>query len=282
MIRRCIRQALSLVAGGALAMSAHAEGEATRAVVKALEAKDCIAAVRELNTALATSAPEAFLLGGSMFEQGLCLKPNLERATRLYLRAADGGATSARSRLAALHASPAAGPDKGAAVWWALQAGLPLPGACMVPPDRRGDAEGFARILGSWPAAQLDGCVHVIGVLATLDAEYLLKEASADGDGISLEFQPATGKLDLTFAQLGQEGKETRAKYNSSMGSTLRSNARELSPDQLRALQGEAAKKELAEQIEAQVRDALARFPRPAGIDPSWRINVRVDSGRSR
>lgn len=41
-----------------------------------------------------------------------------------------------------------------------------------------------------------------------------------------------------------------------------------LSPDQLRALQGEAAKKELAEQIEAQVRDALARFPRPAGIDP--------------
>lgn len=282
MISRRIRPVAALALGAALALPAHAVGEATRAVVKALEAKDCAAAVRELNSALATSAPEAFLLGGSMFEQGLCLKPNLERASRLYMRAADTGAASAHSRLAALYAAPAAGPDKGAAIWWGLQAGLPLPSACVVPPDRRGDAEGFAKFLGAWPVAQLDACVHVTGVLATLDAEYELKPESETGDGIAFDFQPASGKLDLSFAQLNQEGKDSRARYSSAMGSTQRSYARDPSPDQLQAMQAEAAKREFAEQIEGQVRDALVRFPRPAGVDPAWRIRVRVESGRAR
>ena len=89
---------------GLAVTGASAATEATRAVVNAIEAKDCAAAVKELNAAMATASPEAWLLGGAMFEQGLCLKANVERASRLYQRAAQAGRGDARSRLAALYA----------------------------------------------------------------------------------------------------------------------------------------------------------------------------------
>ena len=161
---------------------------ATKPVVQAIEARDCVAAVRELNVALAGATPEAFTLGGVMFEQGLCLKPNLERAKRLYARAVETGAAGARSRLAALHASPASGPDKGAAIWWGLQADLPLPKPCQVDTSIRGNAELFAQAVGSWTPSILDACVHVTGVLAALDAEFVLKSSATGSVNVAVDF----------------------------------------------------------------------------------------------
>ena len=211
----CLNKTLSFMAltiASLTPIQASHANEATKAVVKAIEARDCVAAVRELNAALATSSPEALMLGGSMFEQGLCLKPNLERAARLYLRAADGGAGGARSRLAALYASPAAGPDKATALWWGLQAALPLPKACVVNNEQRANADAFAAALTTWPAGLLDACVYVTGTLAVLDSEFVVKEASASSNGIAVHFRPAVGRIDTGVDQVNQTLRDSSAR----------------------------------------------------------------------
>jgi hypothetical protein len=269
--------ALALIASGGPTV---ASSDTTRAVVKAIEAKDCAAAVKELNAALATASAEAWLLGGSMFEQGLCLKPSVERAARLYTRAAEAGRAEARSRLAGLHALPAAGPDKGAALWWALQAELPLPVACQPPAESRSDADRFAAELGAWPAARLDACVHVTGVLATLDAEFLLRADKQAPDGVSIDFQPAAGRVDVALGFIGQEGQQSRSVYMTTGNGTSITQARDPSPEQMRELQLQAGRRALAEQVDKVATDALRRYPRPASVDAAWRIRLRVDGPR--
>lgn len=266
--------ALAIVAS----VSVQAATEATRAVVKAIEAKDCAGAVKELNTAMASSSPEAWLLGGAMFEQGLCLKPNVERASRLYLRAAEAGRTDARSRLASLYALPSAGPDKAAALWWAQQASLPMPAACGVAADARENVDRFAQALAAWPGPQLDACVYVAGVLAAIDAEFAVRPDESTKDGVAIDFQPAAGRVVVSFAKLSQQGNDRRPQMGS--GLRLQSYTYDPSPDQLRALQTEAGKAELAEQVDSVAQGALARFPKPNAVDAAWRIRLRADGPR--
>ena len=280
-----IRVAAAVLLCGLGSASALAS-DVTRDVVKAIEARDCVAAVKALNAALATGSAEALVLGGSMFEQGLCLKPNIERATRLYLRAKDAGAADAPYRLSALYASPAAGPDKGAAIWWALQAGLPLPAPCVVAPELRADAEGFAKLLGQWPAAQLDACVHVSGVLAAMGTEFVLAVGAGSAESMAVEFRPAAGELEaktlgLRDAHFGDVPKivgTTNAAGQYSVNLDSQHSAAGDPTQQLR----EAAARTVNAQVEAVSRDALKRFPRPAGIDAAWRVNFKVENARVR
>ncbi len=264
----------------AAAVAAMAATEATKAVVKAIEAKDCAGAVRELNAAMAGSSPEAWLLGGAMFEQGVCLKPNIERAARLYLRAAEAGRGDARARLAGLYALPAAGPDKGAALWWAHQAALPLPAACQVTTEARADADRFAQAVAAWPAAQLDACVFASGVLAALGAEFELAPDEQPKDAVAVDFQPAAAKVVVSYAAVGQLGNDRRAQFSGGGGLQLQSYAHDLSPDQLRAMQTAAGKTELAGRVDAVAQAALGRYPKPAAVDAGWRIRLRVDGPR--
>ncbi|HJV69712.1 hypothetical protein [Ideonella sp.] len=277
---RSLHHGLLALAALGLSFGAHAATEATKAVVKAIEAKDCAAAVKELNTALASNSPEAWLLGGAMFEHGLCLKPSVERATRLYMRAAEAGRGDGRARLVSLYASPAAGPDKGSALWWAQQAALPLPAACMVPAEARDSADHFAQALGAWPAARLDGCVYVAGVLAALDAEFAMRPDDSTKDGVTVEFQPAAGRVVVSFAQLAQQGNDRRAQFSGGAGLTLETYAHDPSPDQLRAMQTEAGKAALADRVDAVAQAALARFPKPGAVDTAWHIRLRADGPR--
>lgn len=258
-------------------------GEVTKTIVKAIEARDCAAAVRELNTALAGASTEALLFGGAMFEQGLCLKQSTERAARLYQRAADAGAGDARSRLAALYASPAAGPDKGSAIWWGLQANLPLPKPCFVTSEIRSNVDVFAQTLTAWPAGLLDACVHVTGVLAALDSEFVIKLASNSQDGVAIDFSPASGRLNAGSTQVNQTLRDSGARVTEahSMSGVLQSGATP-SPEQLRAQQAQQELQGLAKQVETVGRDALARFPRPASIDKDWLIQLRTESPRLR
>ena len=260
-------------------------GEATKGVVKALEARDCAAAAKELNTAIAGGSAEALVFGGVMFEEGLCLKANGERAARLYQRAADAGAPDARSRLASLYASPVGGSDKGAAIWWGLQAGLPLPKACVVDADMRGNAERFAQTLNAWPAGQVDACVHVTAVLAVLDAELvLLKPDNPSQDGVTVEFRPATGRLAASVSALGTSFADAAPRVttaNNVVGSNAISQS--ASPEQIRAQAVLEEKQELARQIDRVCKSALARFPRSASaIDADWRTSLRVAAVRVR
>lgn len=256
-------------------------GETTQAVSRAIAARDCVGAVRELNQALAGGSAEAMLLGGAMFEQGLCLKPNVDRASRLYVRAADAGALGARSRLAALYASPAGGPDKGAAVWWGLQAGLPLPAACTVDASLRGNAERFAQELARWPAGMLDACVYVTGVLAALDAEFILQPVAANPSGVTIDFRPVSGRLDVGVSQQSQALTDSSPRVvttNNVVGANdVQQSA---TPEQTRALQLQEERKSLAKSVETLSRDALARFPQPSQVDPTWRIQLSIQAAR--
>ena len=258
-------------------------GEVTKTIVKAIEARDCAAAVRELNTALAGASTEALLFGGAMFEQGLCLKQNIDRAARLYQRAADAGAGDARSRLAGLYASPAAGPDKGSAIWWGLQANLPLPKPCVVASEARSNVDAFARLLSGWPAGTLDACVHVTGVLAALDSEFVIKPATESQAGVAIDFRPAAGSLDAGSTQVNQTLRDSSARVTEarSMTGVLQSGSTP-SPEQLRAQQAQQELQDLAKQVETVGRDAMARFPKPASVDKDWRIQLRTESARAR
>lgn len=260
-----------------------AANEFTKGVVKAVEARDCVEAVRQLNLALATASPEALLLGGAMFEQGLCLKQNSERASRLYLRAADAGASGARSNLAALYASPAAGPDKGLAIWWGLQAGLPLPKPCLVDNDLRGNAERFTQILNGWPAGLLDACVHVTGVLAVFDAEFVIKPESGSGDDVAVDFRPATGDLQVRTRLKSPEFRDTSPRVITSNDAVAANQVQQnMSAERMHAQQIQAETLDLAKRVESIGRDALVHFPRPAGIAADWRIQLSIKAPRDR
>jgi hypothetical protein len=260
-----------------------AGSESTRAVVKAIEARDCVAAVRELNLALAGATPEALLLGGAMFEQGLCLKQNVERASRLYVRAADVGASSARSRLAALYASPSGGPDKGAAIWWGLQAGLPLPSPCVVDNDLRGNAERFAQTLGGWPAGMLDACVYVTGVLATLDSEFVLKADAQLRGGVTIDFRPAAGRVDVRVNQQTVALVDNSPRVAPTNSLFAANNVQQsATPEQMRALQAQEDQQALLKRVESVSQLAIARFQKPASLNAEWRIQVAAESARDR
>src|SRR5262249_9721385 len=150
--------------------------------------------------------------------------------------------------------------------------------SCAVPADARDDADRFAAKLSSWPAAQLDACVYAAGVLAAIDAEFALKPDQGTKDGIAIDFQPAAGQVAVTFPSLCQVGNEQRAKLGA--GLRLEGYAQDYSPDQLRAMQTEAGKAALAEDVNSVAQAALTRFPRPAGVDPAWRIQLRTEGPR--
>ncbi len=260
-----------------------AANEYTKAVVKAIEARDCIEAVRQLNLALSGASPEALMLGGAMFEQGLCLKQNTERASRLYLRAADAGASGARSRLAALYASPEGGSDKGVAIWWGLQANLALPDSCVIGNDIRSNAELFAQTLSRWPAGLLEACVHVTGVLATLDAEFVTRPGDDGREGVSFDFRPSTGSVEVRANQLNQALIDNSPRVVATNNVVGVNNVQQsVTPDQMRTLMAQQEKQELVKRVDSIGRGALARFARPAGIDSKWRIQLSVEAPRDR
>ena len=273
-------------AASMLALPTQAASESTKLVVQAIEARDCVAAARELNVALAGATPEALALAGVMFETGLCLKANLERAARFYMKAVDAGAPSAKSRLAGLYASPASGPDKGAAMWWGMQANLPLPKACLVEPSLRGNAEQFAKVLSAWPASVLDACVHVTGVVAALDAELVIKDAALGRTSVSIDFQPATAALNVRSSQssLALVDNSPRAAAASNAGNLFASNSvsQSATPEQMLALRAQEERQALIKRAETLAKDALARYPRPSGIDADWRIQLSVEGLRDR
>ena len=279
---------LSLVAAAAamLAQPSHAASESTKLVIQAIEARDCVAAARELNVALAGGTPEALSLAGVMFETGLCLKANLERSARFYMKAADAGASSARSRLAGLYALPASGPDKGAALWWSMQANLPLPAACQVEPGMRGNAEQFAKVLSAWPAQVLDACVHVTGVLAAIDAEFVVKDAAQGRTTVSFDFRPATSALEVRSSQssLALVDNSPRAAAASNAGNLFANNSvsQSATPEQMLALRAQEERQALIKRVETVSKDALARYPRPTGVSADWRIQLSVEGPRDR
>ncbi len=93
--------------------------EVARKVRLYVEARDCSSAVARLTEGVAKKYPEVNMLAGAMFEHGVCVKADWDRAVGFYSNAFDGGHKAAMYSLMSGFAAPEHGPDMAAALWWA-------------------------------------------------------------------------------------------------------------------------------------------------------------------
>jgi hypothetical protein len=235
-----------------------AEQEWLGGVHSALGHRDCARVVSRLNDGLEKRFPEAYVMAGALYEQGLCLKAQWDRAATMYQRALAAGHRGGHYRLVAGMAER----DAPVALWWAQEGdGVMLPEACRVPADRHRDAGAFAAVLQSWPAGRIAACAYMAGVVAAVSGE-IEYPGDAIGTlvegGIRLHFKPAEGRIEWLPLELSQYSVANQLRDQPVMP---RVNER------LRAYAEEVG------------RRALARFPRPDGIDPSWQalVDFRFD-----
>lgn len=244
---------LALVAIPAVAKRASPGTEAASEVRVYIEARDCAGAGARLNEALAKNYPEVNLLAGAMFENGICLKADWNRAVRFYSKAFDGGEKAAMYRLMSGFAAPEHGPDMAAALWWANRPGDEFNvNGCKVSDANRGDPDRFVAELNTWPQSRLAMCNYITGVLATMSGEIRYPEKAQMfnlGGNVKLRFVPAVPRVDIKtaetkeYATLGWvDGTAVDGKKSRSVKGTF-----------------EDAMRKVADR-------ALQRYPQPAGI----------------
>lgn len=247
---------------------------ATAAVTDRIAANDCTAAVDELNAALKQGYTEVILLAGSMFDHGVCVKRNWNRAVSFYSQAYEGGMPEAASRLAAGFAAPENGPDVAAALWWASRgrgqaAQVQANAGCAVSAAAADDAERFVAELQTWPQARLLACNYIAGVMSTLSAEIKYPQLAlryAVGGDVTLRFQPAVPQIDMRRG----ESREYQL-IGIFRGEQLHDRQTERVTGGFEKALGEVADR------------ALRRYPKPAGIPAETRVLVQyrfvIDSG---
>lgn len=172
---------------------------ALQAVGDAVARKDCPGAVAALNAGLAKAYPDVFVLAGAMFEDGICVRPNWDRAISLYQRAIAAGQPTAAARLAAGSASAAGGRDKAATLWWAGQAKTALPQACTLPAVGD-DPDKFVAALATWPADRLQACFYSAAVMAMVQSEAASPTLAAQfglSGRIAMTLLPAQRRIEL-------------------------------------------------------------------------------------
>jgi hypothetical protein len=238
-----------------------------------IELQHCDGAVADLKEGLKKGFVEVALLAGSMYDNGVCVKRDWNRAILFYVQAWQGGMKEAADRLAAGYAAPENGADVAAALWWSLRGsdgGARAKGmsACRVSPAAAEDMDRFVAELQGWPQARLAMCNYMVGVMATLSAEVgyptLAAEYNVGGD-VSLRFLPAVPQIDLRGGEVHEyamyglvNGDKARERASRSAGSF------------------EKALREVADR-------ALRRYPHPRGIPPDtlittdWHFEVRYE-----
>ena len=236
--------------------------EVVRKVRLYVEARDCATAVARLTEGLAKKYPEVYMLAGAMFENGVCVKPDWDRAVGFYSNAFDGGQKAAMYRLMSGFAAPEHGPDMAATLWWANRPTNDFSSAaCRVSAANREDPDRFVAELSSWPQQRLVHCNYLIGVMATMTGEVRFptqaNRVSLVGT-VKLRFEPAVPRIDLTT-------EETR---EAAVGGWVDGNA--LEDRKSRAATGsfEAILRPIADR-------ALKRYPQPAGVSPDMAIETK-------
>lgn len=224
-------------------------------IIERVNAKDCAGAIERLNAGLAADSPRVALLAGNMYEQGICLKPNLDRAAGYYITAHNGGEHAAAYRLAAAYATPEAGPDPAAALWWLKQTkGRFGEQRCDVDKLDAEDPDRFVAALQKWSPARIATCNYLAGVVATIagEAQYPRGPHQFEPDGtVMVRVTPALANV--TVWTLKEDG----------VFSAARADGEKYQQRATRRSRFERVVKEIADR-------ALARYPQPAGVDPTW------------
>lgn len=236
-------------------MSAH-ERDLLGDVHKALQARDCKRAVERLNAGLARQFPDIYIMAGSMYEQGLCLSPNWERAERMYQLARSGGHGAGVLRMIAGYAHGRR--DPASALWWAHQPGAELaPTFCRVDDAAAKDPDAFVAALRAWPAGRLAHCTYVVGVLAAISGEVEYPSVAQDyamSANLTMDFVPSAGTVAWSTVDV-----------------TLEETAGLVDGDAMRDRNARSVQNSFRTYLSGVSDGVLARFARPDGIDPSWR-----------
>ena len=256
--------ALGLWTGAASAggwIADKADLEAVNAVWVHIGHKECGGAVRTLNEGMAKNHPSVLLLAGAMFETGTCLKPNWDRAVDHYQRADAAGHPQAAAKLASGYAASVGGPDRAAAMWWALRAGTPLPTECQSVKALVDDAGAFVQALQGWPAGRLDNCAYVAGVMATIagDLEFSARAAAHGLRGqLRVGFTPARQQVDIATEELEFV----------TIGGIVNGDAMDINRN------SRSLRLEFERDLRKSAELALRRYVGPPAIAPDWNVST--------
>lgn len=165
--------AVSLALGLLLSSLAARAVELPDTLINRIAKGQCEEAVKQLNGMLQTPSAATYLIAGSMYERGACLKPDAERARELYAKAFGlGDVERAPVYLAALAASRAGGADVGQLLWWFGRikdhAAYPVPEPCRV--ARTEDVEAFVGLIEAWSIERRETCRMTVGLLVMAGA----------------------------------------------------------------------------------------------------------------
>ena len=259
--RACALAAAALFAASVAQANILTRADAVDSVKNRIEAGDCTTAVERLKTGLHLEYPEMAELAGSMYENGLCVKRDWQRAVTFYVQAHQAGVRSAASRLAAGYADPANGADAAAALWWYKNAEGRPPAKCAVGEADAGDPDRFVAVLAGWPAQRLAACNYIVGVMATLSAELRYPDRAGEfglGGEVALRFYPGVPRIDVRMGEsqeYGLLGVVDGDVYADRRSKVVRNSF-------------EGALRKLADR-------ALRRYPNPGGIAADTTIDTR-------
>lgn len=235
--------------------------KAVQVVLDALQKRDCAGAVAGLNAGLTKSYPEIFTLAGALYEEGVCVRQNWQRAEGLYQRAIAVNHPGVMPRLAAGYAGAAGGRDHAATLWWAARAKTALPAVCASVVPLAGDADKFIAALQAWPATQIQQCAYAAAVMASVQAE-MEQPDFANSHGmvgtVVMDFVPAQGRIAIQ-----DEGVDAPPVVGV------------LTAGSSQDLERRAARKAFQAQLRQVADLALKRFEKPAGLPADWRVEAR-------
>jgi hypothetical protein len=194
----------------ALAGAAHAretvvertERLETARVERLIADGNCPAAVNAIKAGVAAKKPYIMQLAGNMFEEGLCVKQDWDKAVGLYMRAEEAGHRYAIGRLIAGYARP--GRDNGMALYWAARSPRrgQYPGHCIPRADPVSDPDGFNAELEKMPPVAFQSCVYFAGIVNEIYSQVryprmaLLSGVSGQ---YTMHFVPAAGTVTWTI-----------------------------------------------------------------------------------
>ncbi|UUZ47674.1 hypothetical protein LP420_31620 [Massilia sp. B-10] len=195
-----------------------------------------------------------------MFETGLCVKENWDRAVYFYQLADKAGHKAAIHRLAAT-ACCCFYCDNALALWWAAQRTSDLPRDCIPAADPEQDPDGFAAALTRMPVGEFKACVYMTGVYSAIMGETEFPAAAARngmfGD-VMMAFALGLGTIDWTQDNVGQAMSEGVVDGNKANTESRRK-----------------LENSLLNYMRSVGTRTLARYSKPEGIDPAIRIRQK-------
>jgi hypothetical protein len=238
------------------------------AIGRLIEAQDCAGALDKLKDGIRQDYAEVVLLAGSMYDHGVCVQRDWDRAILFYSQAYQAGLKEAAERLAAGFAAPENGADVVGALWWARRGAMvsapgtsPL-GPCTVSPEATDDIDRFVAELKTWPQTRLAMCNYVVGVMSTLWSEMKYPgraRAYGVGGDVTLRFLPAVPRIEMKTARTAEYQPFSFVAYG----------------DEQRIRASKRVTGGFAETLGALGDRALARYPRPAGIPDNTEFLLR-------